>query len=248
MDLLRQDAEANFLRFMPAGQRQAIYDNWYRGISALRTADPLFSIDHETRVNYQTADYKKEFFDLIRQRLGKAAGNPDSINRCQQDDCRRANATPVQQEVDSEMRNLAKLKGHELGALPEMSLLRVKTAEPEGDLVYTLLIDKAYSNISKMLSEGSRRIPENDRITIVPGFIGSYPNFSFVVDKNQLNEFIQMIRNAQTKSDLEQLYNKFGIRRTNPDIWQHMDWFNQEHQKYKGLEAGLLDLGRYENL
>jgi len=110
------------------------------------------------------------------------------------------------------------------------------------------LIDKAYSNISKMLSEGSRRIPEHDRITIVPGFIGSYPNFAFVVDKNQLGEFIDMIRKAQAESDLEQLYSQFGIRRTNPEIWQHMDWFNREHQKFRGLKAGLLDMNRYENL
>ena len=146
------------------------------------------------------------------------------------------------------MRKFAKLKGLELGALPEMSLLRVKTGDPSGDLVYTLLIDKAYSNISKMLSEGSRRMPENDRITISPGFIGSYPNFFFSVEENQLGEFVTMIRNARTETDLEQFYGKFGIRRTNPEIWQNADWFNQQHKKYRGLNAGLLDMSRYENL
>jgi len=248
MDILRQDAEANFLRFMPASQREAIYDSWYQGMNSLRTPDVLFSKEHETRVHYQTNDYKKEFFEQIIQRLGKAASEPDTINRCPQSNCVRPNATALQQEVDSKMREFAKLKGKELSALPEMSLLRIKTNAAEGDLVYTLLIDKAYSNISKMLSEGSRRLPEDDRITIVPGFVGSYPNFSFVVDINQLNEFIQMIRNAQAKSDLDFLYSRFGMRRTNPDIWLHMDWFNQEHQKYRGLKAGLFDLNRYENL
>jgi len=248
MDILRQDGEDNFLRFMPAMQRQAIYDSWYSGKDGLRTAEALFSIGHESQIKYQTTDYKKEFFDQIRQRLGKAAGVADSINRCQQEACVRADTTPVQQQVDREMRKLSTLNGLDLRALPEMSLLRVKTGNAEGDLVYTLLIDKAYSNISKMLSEGSRRIPEHDRITIVPGFIGSYPNFAFVVDKNQLGEFIDMIRKAQAESDLEQLYSQFGIRRTNPEIWQHMDWFNREHQKFRGLKAGLLDMNRYENL
>ena len=247
MDILRQDAEANFLRFMPAKQRKAIYDSWYQGMSSLRAVDPLFSIGHETHVKYQTADYKKEFFEQIMQRLGKSAG-PDTINRCQQEYCIRPDTTRVQQEVDSQIRKLAKLKGLELGALPEMSLLRVRTGEADGDLVYTLLIDRAYSNLSKMLSEGSRRLPEDDKLTVVPGFVGSYPNFSFVVDKDQLNEFIQGIRNAQAEPALERFYSKFGIRRTNPDIWQHIDWFNKEHQKYRGLEAGLLDMNRYENL
>ena len=248
MDILRQDGEDNFLRFMPAMQRQAIYDTWYRGKDGLRTAEALFSIGHETRVKYQTTDYKKEFFDQLRQRLGKAAGPVNSINRCQQEACIRADTTPVQQQVDNEIRNLAKLQGLELGALPEMSLLRVRTGDPEGDLVYTLLIDKAYSNISKMLSEGSRRLPENDRITVVPGFVGSYPNFFFSVEKNRLDEFVNRIRNARTENDLEQIYSQFGIRRTNPEIWQHADWFNAQHKKYRGLQAGLLDLSRYENL
>jgi hypothetical protein len=248
MDILRQDGEDNFLRFMPAMERQAIYNIWYIGKDGLRTADALFSIGHETQVKYQATDYKKEFFDQVRQRLGKAAGAVDTINRCRQDTCVRANTTPVQQRVDSEIRKLAKLKGHELGAFPEMSLLRVKTDDAQGDLVYTLLIDKAYSNISKMLSEGSRRLPENDRITIFPGFIGSYPNFFFNVEKNQLSEFVDMIRNARTEIDIDHIYSKFGVRRTNPEIWQQADWFNEQHKVYRGLEAGLLDMSRYDNL
>ncbi|NOT10465.1 MAG: fatty acid cis/trans isomerase [Methylococcaceae bacterium] len=248
MDILRQDGEDTLLRFMPAMQRQAIYNSWHRGSTGLRVFDALFSIGHETQVKYQTSDYKKEFFNQVRQRLGRAAGEVDSINQCRQDTCVRANATPIQQQVDTEMRKLATLKGIQLGALPEMSLLRVKTDNPAADLVYTLLIDKAYSNISKMLSEGSRRLPENDRLTVVPGFIGSYPNFFFSVEKNRLGEFVNKIQGARTESDLEQLYSQFGIRRTNPDIWHYSDWFNEQHKKYRGIQAGLLDMSRYENI
>ena len=248
MDLLRQDAEDNFLRFMPAMQRQTIWDSWYPGFDSLRTAPPLLSIDHPSEVKFKTTDYKKEFFDQLRQKLGKAAGAVDTINRCQQVDCIRADTTTVQQQVDSEMRKLAKLKGHELDALPDMSLLRVITGDPEGDLVYTLLIDQAFSNLSTMIGENSRRMPENDRITIVPGFIGSYPNFYLSVEKEQLGEFVDSIRFARTEIDIDHLYSKFGIRRTNPEIWQQADWFNQQHKVYRGLEAGLLDMSRYDNL
>jgi hypothetical protein len=91
-------------------------------------------------------------------------------------------------------------------------------------------------------------MPENDTITVYPGFIGSYPNFYFSVEKEQLVEFVNMIRYAKTEIDLEQLYSKFGVRRTNTEFWQNTDWFNQQHKKYRGLNAGLLDLSRYENL
>lgn len=146
------------------------------------------------------------------------------------------------------MRKLAQLHGLELGALPEMSLLRVKTGDIAGDLVYTLLIDKAYTNISKMVAMGSRRLPENDRITIVPGFVGSYPNFFFSLEKNRLGEFVHRIRTARTQPDLESFYSEFGIRRTNPEIWHYSDWFNEQHKIYRDIQAGLLDLSRYENL
>jgi hypothetical protein len=248
MDILRQDAEDNFLRFMPAAQRQNIYDSWYVGSDSLRIAAPLFSIDHPSEINYQTTAYKREFFDQIRQHLGNAAGETDSINRCPQNTCVRANTTPAQQQADSTLRTLAQVKGGQLGALPEMSLLRIKTGKPENDLVYTLVLNKAYSNISNMLAEKARRVPQNDSITIVSGFIGSYPNFFFTVEQNQLNEFVTMIKNAGTETDMDAVYNRFGIRRTNPEIWQHADWFNGQHPKYRGLEAGLFDMNRYKNL
>ncbi len=248
MDILRQDGENTFLRFMPAQQRQRIYDGWYQGFSSLRTAEPLFSVDHETKVNYQSTDYLQEFFDQVRQRLGKAAGPEDSINQCRQADCLRAHTTPTQQQADAIMRSFSKLKGVEVAALPELSLLRVKTGKPEEDLVYTLLVDRAYSNISKMLTLGSTRLPENDKLTIVPGFVGSYPNFFFSVDQSQLEQFIAAVRDARSQVDIETIYQTYGIRRSNSDIWHYSDWFNQQHPKYRGLEAGLLDMNRYENL
>lgn len=248
MDIVRQDAEDNFLRFMPAKQRPLIYDGWYLGSSSFRKADPIFNIDRETQIKYRTADYKQEFFDQIRQRLGKAAGEIDSINGCTQLACMRTGLSPVQQYVDSQMRHLAALKGTALKALPEMSLLRVKVGDGQGDLVYTLLVNKAFSNISKLLFLDSSRLPENDTLTVVPGFVGSYPNFFFSVEKDQLGQFISQIRNAGSDAELDGLYQRYGIRRTNSDIWQHADWFNQQHPQYRGLEAGLLDLNRYNNL
>jgi len=85
-------------------------------------------------------------------------------------------------------------------------------------------------------------------MTIYPGFIGSYPDFYFCVEKEQLGEFVDIIRYARTEIDIDHLYSKFGIRRTNPEIWQQADWFNGQHKKYRGMEAGLLDMSRYDNL
>ncbi len=248
MDILRQDGEDNFLRLMPAKERLAIYDSWYQGSSSFRVADPLFSIEHESEVKYQTTDYKKEFFVQVRQKLGKLAGKADPINRCEQEPCISLNASPAQQQIEQQLRSLATTKGMALSNLPEISLLRINTGDPNKDQVYTLLVNRAFSNLSKMISIASKRIPEQDTLTVTPGFIGSYPNFFFNVPKARLTEFVNALRNAKNEADTEVIYTNFGIRRSNNDIWQQSDWFNQQHLKSRGLQAGLLDMSRYENL
>jgi hypothetical protein len=79
-------------------------------------------------------------------------------------------------------------------------------------------------------------------------FCRQLPQFFLQRGKNRLGEFIDRIRSARTETDLQQFYSQFGIRRTNPEIWQHADWSNARHKKYRGLQAGLLDMSRYENL
>lgn len=181
--------------------------------------------------------------------LGKAAGDKDSLNQCQQEACISKGAGVFQHNVDAVMRKLAELKGRELDVLPDMSLLRVRNKQqPSDDLVYTLLLNKSLENVAVMFDEDERREPELDTLTVVPGFLGSYPNFFFNVEQEQLAEFIAAIKNSHSSEDKETLYRKFGIRRTHPEIWQYVDWFNAQHKKYRGMQAGLFDLNRYNNL
>ena len=251
MDFLRMDGENNFLRLMPADQRKRMHDNWYKGLTGnlVKYFDkPYYSAGYETGMDYQSTNYKKEFYDQIRQRLGDAAGKKDVINQCEQEACIRKGASPLQIKVDAIMSKLAKLKGHELDVLPEMSLIRVRTQQENTDLVYTLLLNKALKNVAVMLAENLRREPELDTLTVFPGFLGSYPNFFFNVEQEQLPEFIEAIKNARTGKDQEAFYSRYGIRRSNPEIWQYSDWFNAQHKKYRNVEAGLFDLNRYHNL
>ncbi|NOQ14226.1 MAG: isomerase [Methyloprofundus sp.] len=251
MDFFRMDGENNFLRFMPADQRKEMHDSWYKGISgkiASYIDTPYYSAGYETGVNYQTTRYKKEFFNQLRQRLGKAAGDKDILNQCDEEACISKEASSLQQDIDVFMRKLAQFKGHELDVLPEMSLVRVRTKQEHSDLVYTLLLNKSLENITFMIGEDDRRERGLDTLTVIPGFLGSYPNFFFNVQEEQLPEFIEAIKHIQSSDDKEAFYSKYGIRRTNPEIWQYVDWFNAQHKKYRGVRAGLFDLNRYHNL
>ena len=251
MDYLRMDGENNFLRFMPAKRRQILHDNWYKGIGAQIfnfTTPPLFSIDHETAVPYKTAYHKREFFNMIRKKMNKAAGRPDTINGCKKRSCFTAGSSSTQQEVERLIREMANLKGKRLQALPEVSFLRIRTENSKEDLAYTLLLNKAYSNIAFIIADSYRREPENDDLTIVPGFIGSYPNFFFSVEKDKLRDFIEHLKNADTDAGREFFFRQYGIRRSNPEIWEYYDWFNQRYKKDQGRFAGIFDMSRYQNL
>jgi hypothetical protein len=251
MDSLRMEAENNFLRFMPVQYRKAMRDSWYQGIDAKLFSffeKPLYGISKETAISYETNDYKKEFFEKIQQRLGPAAGEPDLINRCVQEPCIRKNSTDDQQQTDVMLRQLANLTGYEIQALPEVSFLRVTTDNPEKDLVYTLIRNKKLLNVSFIFAEKLRREPDKDTLTVVPGFLGSYPNIFLSVQKQQLPDFIEQLKHTRTESEKDLFYGRYGIRRNNPRIWQYYDWFNQKYLNEQPETAGLFDMNRYENL
>jgi hypothetical protein len=247
MDILRQDAENNFLRLLPAESRQKVYDSWYQGVNGPRKLEPLFNGKLQSGIEYKTDNHKQELFAKIKAKLGKAAGN-FSRKQCIKTDCEGIETLKIQQQIDTQIAQLAALKGHQLAALPELSLLRIKTADPKNDRVYSLVVNKALSNISIAIGEDYRRTPEYDTLTVFPGFIGSYPNFFFSVRQQKIPQFVEMLSAASEKADRELFYKRFGIRRTHPEIWDYYDWFNQQHKNYRGLSAGLLDLSRYHNL
>lgn len=250
MDFLRMDGENNFLRLMPADQRKKIHNSWYKGLSGKLVTfldKPYYSAGYETGMHYQTTHYKKEFFTQLRKHLGHAVSEQDKINECKGQTCVRIGTDRFQQSVDVEMRKLAKLKGQELDVLPEMSLLRVKSSQRDTDQVYTLLLNKALENVAIMMAENLRREPKLDTLTVVPGFLGSYPNFFFNVQQEQLPKFIAAIKHTRNSADKEAFYSQYGIRRTHPEIWQAVDWFNEQHKIKRGEKAGLFDLNRYHN-
>ncbi len=251
MDYLRMGAENNFLRFMPRAQRKTIYDQWYRGITGKMATvfhKPFYSAGYETGIDYQTDAPKTEFFARLRTRFGRAAGAVDYLNDCGKSACIRPGANDVQRQADQQMAKIAQLHGAFLDILPEISFVRVKTDPGEDDLVYTLLLNKALKNTAIMFLEDMRRLPDEDRVTVVSGFVGSYPNFFFVVDKSQLAEFVHDIQYARTEQERENFYKIYGVRRTRNDIWTQMDWFNVQHKRYRGLSAGIFDISRYRNL
>lgn len=246
MDFLRMEAENNFLKFIPLKAQKPLHDSWYQGIDTKLLGyfqTPTFGTDKEPIPSYQSNEYINEFFAKIQHKLGTASGGPDLINRCEQ-----ANCAQTAKPTDVMMRKLANLKGKEINALPEVSFLRIKTKIADKDPVYTLIRNKKLLNVSFIFAENIRREPEKDTLTVIPGFIGSYPNVFFAIPQLELNDFIEQLTLTQSDQERDVFYSHYGVRRTNPEIWKYYDWFNDKYLKEQPETAGLFDMNRYENL
>ncbi len=244
MDFLRRDGENNLLRFLPAAAREDIYNTWYQGMVDGRMDPVLLNLDFVSKMQFSSQNYYADFFRQVKPHLGKALKKDRWTRRvCAQEACAQTSIA----RVDKLLQQLDGLTGIENAAIPEIAFLRVNMADGQ-DRAYTLLHNKALTNVAYIFAESYRRTPAQDTLTVVPGFIGSYPNFFFAVAEQDLEQFIATFKSAQTAKSKTNFYARYGIRRTNPQIWPILDWFNAEHKKSRGLNAGLFDMNRYHNL
>lgn len=252
MDYLRIDSENNFLRFMPSSTRMEIHEQWYMGIIP-EINDlffrPLFNADRETGISFPVnADPKNDFILRVMARIGTALKPVDRVNRCNEVECQTAGAEAAEHlTVENALRTLTKINGEALKPLPEISFLKITGNSDKPDLVYTLLVDKDLINLSTLFAEDIRHNPKKDKLTVVPGFVGSYPNFFFEVGRDELARFVSDFATIHDSASLEHFYSQYGIRRTNPKFWEYSDWFYLHYKKFAGIESGLFDFNRYEN-
>ena len=67
------------------------------------------------------------------------------------------------------------------------------------------------------------------------------------VDAAQLDDYVESLLAMQTKTDYAKLMDRFGVRRTEPDFWQHSDRVQASHIKGHAYTNGLLDCSRAES-
>jgi hypothetical protein len=249
MDFLRMEGEFNFLLLLPMQLREKERDYWYRGAHE-SVKDYVYGsrihFDYDSGIPYRTNRPKAELFDLLRQRLGGSldqahdlGGEPDT-------------------ELRAQLTGLARIKGQALKWLPEVAFLTVTEGARPGirpenrqgmrtDRIYTLVHDEAYSNIASLFYLEDRRLPDEDALTVVRGFIGAYPNALYRVERASLPQFISAIASLASEEDYRTFVERFAVRRTDPDFWPHSDRLHEAYRKTTPLDSGLFDYNRLEN-
>jgi hypothetical protein len=248
MDNLRMESEDLFLVLLPEALREKIRASWYVGAtSELKyvVVNKLRSQGIATGVHYRSDDPKSELIALMRGRATVVADPPDRINRCSEEGCDRSDATPVERRAERALRRLAAAQGRFAQDMPEIALVRVGGS---GGAAYTLVHDREHTNVAAIFREEARRDPDRDRITVLSGIAGSYPNFVFDVAADEVDAFVDALLAMDRREDLAAVTSRWGVRRTSPRFWPTLDWLQDRLNEQDRREAGLLDWNRYENL
>ena len=244
--------EDNFLIFIPVSDRRKIMNSWYVGTRKDRekSVDRMDWLEIDTVTGYKTDDPQIELYEALIGRLGPLAGGPSYLYRCTGDACIDPAAGEIKHQADRAMHTIASIKGKALRVFPDIALVRVKTDEPANDLAYTVIRNKAYYNVTSMFASDKDRDMsdiEHDTLMVVEGIEGSYPNFFFVVEADELEDFTSRLLSVVTRDGYERLVGVYGVRRTSDFFWETADWFQDYYAHQEPLLYGILDLNRYAN-
>ena len=251
-DLIRNGAEQNFLRLMPAESRKGILADWYQKSGKLKLWLDYPGIDKRSpsALALPGEDPKRSFAEALLERHGGLNARPDPFNRCRDSRCYRQGVSTELQAAERALSRLASKPAAQLkvvGQLPEATLLRVEQADGRRE-VYSLLRNRAHSNVAFMLGEALRYQPGRDTLTLYPGVLTSYPNFLFNLTAAQVPEFVERLEHVQDAQDFERVVERWGVRRSHPEFWRYFHDLSAHIREREPIEAGVLDMNRYENL
>ncbi|NVZ83041.1 fatty acid cis/trans isomerase [Pseudomonas yamanorum] len=251
-DLIRNGAEQNFLRLMPADSRDDFLDDWYQNSGKVKLWLDYEAIDDDkpTGLKLDEKDPKRDFANQLLARYGDLNASPDPINRCVSAYCSRPGIDPALQDAEQALSRLTNRPAAGLKVidqLPEATMLRIETRSGKREM-YSLLRNRAHSNVAFMLGEAYRYQPGLDTVTLYPGVLSSYPNFMFNIPAEQVPEFVAAMENAKDANRFEKIVDRWGIRRSHPLFWQYFHDLSQYIRETTPVEEGVLDMNRYENL
>ena len=236
MDFLRMEGELNFLWLLPPDVRDRERAYWYRDadekVIDYMTA-PRFESAGVPGIDYQTNDEKNELYRLLAQRLGPVLSQRYDLEAISNEAVRNILAP------------LEVLVGQAATLMPETAFVEIRG---QSDNTYvTLLSNDAHLNLTALFGEKKSRKPDEDTLSVIPGFLGSYPNAFFVVSQAELGRFVEMVSSLRTEADYALLLDNYGVRRTSPAFWNQSDVFHAAYRDDAPVEHGLFDYNRFEN-
>lgn len=251
-DLIRNGAEVNFLRLMPADSRKQLLSSWYQRSGKVKQWLSYTKVDKRSPSGIELPEQHsvQEFGRQLSERFTALDACPDPINRCSSAHCHREGLGDEQAASEQLLSRLASRPAAGLPAInfmPEASMLRVNFADGSRE-IYSLLRNREHSNVAFIMAESLRYQPGLDTLTIYPEVLSSYPNFIFNVQADELAGFVETMQQISKQHEFDALVERWGIRRTHPQFWEYFHDLSRHIGETQPLEQGVLDMNRYENL
>ena len=251
-DLIRNGSEVNFLRFMPRKVRDDVLQNWYQRSGKIKLWLDYTEIDHNSKSALGLPEVKSVgvFAERALQRFADINARADPINRCFTAYCHReglSREAAAVEQVLSRLSNRPASGFKAINFLPEASMLRVEFSDGKRE-IYSVLRDRAHTNVAFMLGEEYRYQPGLDTLTVYPEVLSSYPNFIFNVQAEDVPTFVTALYQVSDEASFRKVVDHWGIRRTHPQFWRYFHDLTEHIREREPLEAGVLDMNRYENL
>lgn len=210
-------------------------------------------------VRYDSVDVKLELLQhLFSTRLSaQVKERPDAVNRTELLPS-EALAEPASVTIAKKFSPMLGKPAKYIAAFPDSSLVKVKGKDGHS-YVYTLVHNKEHSNVNLMMFEDLRREPAKDTLVLVPGYATSYPNFYYVMGEDDIEDFVANVQRVPglgkeqpesaefSRLALKDVNRYYGVSRHNARFWEVHDEFNALYRVIDPIEAGYLDLNRYEN-
>ncbi|MFT3924860.1 MAG: fatty acid cis/trans isomerase [Myxococcales bacterium] len=236
MDFLRMESEFNFLALLPKWRRRPLVDAWYRNVSG-SVRDEVYGkiaqFNQDTDIAYKTRQPELELYEMLNSKL-------EPVRRAQR---------ALEEEPDASARvaleRLVASVGIAASLLPETSFLEVRRANQES-VYFTILRDSSHTNVAHMFREDARRVPAEDRLSVLRGFVGAYPNALFSVAEAELAAFVESALALRDTNSYTLFHARFGVSRASPTFWSTLDAMHRAYAALAPLESGLFDLNRLD--
>ncbi len=251
-DLIRNGSEVNFLRLMPRKAREDILDDWYQNSGKVKLLLDYTKIDDRTKSALGLPRDKsvRVFAQRALKRFDAVNARPDPINRCRSAHCHREGLSTEAAAVEHALARISSRPAagfKVINYLPEATMLRVELSNGERE-VYSVLRNRAHSNVAFMMGESLRYQPGLDSLTVYPEVLSSYPSFIFNMSAADVPVFVMALEQVSDEVSFRKVVEHWGIRRTHPQFWQYFHDLSEHIREREPLEAGVLDMNRYENL
>ncbi|BHH86104.1 fatty acid cis/trans isomerase [Desulforhopalus sp. 52FAK] len=249
MDALRIEGESYFLDFMPAEKRKSMMAEWYLGSGAKDLTYYPASIP--AKMNFTTSEPKRELLEEVVQNHLKVEGIAFDPNYLPAGN--KYPELPTSYDtIDDIMNGFISVSApgvsffrHVADHSANVAWVRITNIPKKEDVVVSVVVNRWHDNVRFLFLESSFLDPSKDSADFVEGFVGSYPNYFFVVNYTDLPDFFTILNNYDGSEEYVLRLEKYGINRAEKDFWGHYDWFQAAFNREQGQNGGIVDLNRY---